>query len=598
MSNKKILIDYTSRDFRSIKKDLEEHARRYYPDTYKDFSENSFGSYILDTVSYVGDMLSFYLDYQVNETFLDTAIEYNNVRKLSKNTGYNFFARPAAFGMATFFILVPANNSGLGPDFELIPILKKGSEFQATTGATFILIEDVDFSNPKNEIVAARFSDLTGKPTSYAIRAQGQVKSTVLFRTTVDVGDFTKFRKIKIGASSILEIKSVKDSEGHEYYQVDHLSQDVVYINTTNPSAASDGVLEIIKPKIVPRRFMVTQDENGTYLQFGYGTDEEIVTTDIAEPSQISLKMSGKPYVEDYAFDPSKLLDSNTLGVAPSNTTLTILYYQNSSDSINVARGNLNKVSVSSFAFPNETSGTTPAKKISVKSTLEVVNDAPIVGNTAVPTSEELRYRTYAAKSAQMRSVTRNDYEAYIYMMPAGYGSVKRASVINDPSSTNRRLSVYVISSDQNGNLITTNSTIKHNLKMWLNKNKMLNDNIDIYDARILNIGFDYELIVHPSYDKVAVLNSVNRRLQQEMANKMYIGEPFYLTNIFNIINKVEGVVDTTKVTPKLMTASGYSTAPVSIDEMKSADGTYLKAPKNVIFEIKNFNSDIRGTAK
>lgn len=598
MNNKKILINYTNKDFNSIKRDLEEHARRYYPDTYKDFSENSFGSFILDTVSYVGDMMSFYLDYQVNETFLDTALQYENVRKLARNVGYKYTGRPAAYGIATLYVMIPANSSGLGPNFELIPILKKGSEFQATTGTTFVLTEDVDFSDPKNQVVAARFSSTTGKPTYYAIRAQGQIKSTVLFRTQVEIGAFTKFKKILVGPASIAEIKSVKDSEGHEYYEVDHLAQDVIYINTTNPSAASDGVMEIMKPKIVPRRFVVVQDETGTYLQFGYGTDEEIVTTDIAEPSQINLKMSGKPYIEDYAFDPSKLLDSNTLGVAPANTTLTILYYRNSDDSVNVAKGNLTKVSLSSMTFPRETTSTSAVAKSYVRSTLEVMNDTAIVGNTAVPTSEELRYRTYAAKSAQMRSVTRNDYEAYIYMMPAGYGSIKRASVINDPSSTNRRLSVYVISSDQNGNLITTNSTIKHNLKMWLNKNKMLNDNIDIYDARILNIGFDYELIVHPSYDKVAVLNSVNRRLQQELANKMYIGEPFYLTNIFNIINKVEGVVDTTKVTPKLMTASGYSTAPVSIDEMKSADGTYLKAPKNVIFEIKNFNSDIRGTAK
>src|SRR6056300_1616936 len=116
MPDKKVLVNYTNKDFNSIKRDLEEHARRYYPDTYKDFSENSFGSYILDTVSYVGDMLSFYLDYQVNESFLETALEYENVRRLARNTGYKFTARPAAYGMATFYIMVPANTTGLGPD--------------------------------------------------------------------------------------------------------------------------------------------------------------------------------------------------------------------------------------------------------------------------------------------------------------------------------------------------------------------------------------------------------------------------------------------------------------------------------------------------
>ena len=596
MPDKKILINYTNRDFESIKKGLEEHARRYYPDTYKDFSENSFGSYILDTVSYVGDMLSFYVDYQVNESFLETAIEYDNVRRLAKNTGYTFAGRPAAFGMATFYIIVPASVAGLGPDRTLIPILKTGTEVRATTMTTFVLTEDVDFNNPKNEIIASRFDTTTGKPSSYAIRAQGQVKSTVLFRTTVDIGEFTRFRRIRLGSPSIAEIKSVIDTEGHHYYQVDHLSQDVVYINTTNPNAASDGVPQIVKPKIVPRRFVLDQDETGTYLQFGYGTDIETTTTDIAEPSQVSLQMSGKPYITDTAFDPTMLLDSNTLGVAPSNTTLTILFYQNDSDSVNVAQGNLNTIGVSSLTFPNA-DGIADGLQRGVRSSLEVSNDTAIVGNTSLPTSEEIRYRSYAAKAAQQRSVTRNDYEAYMYMMPAGFGSIKRAAVINDPSSSNRRLSVYVISEDGSGNLISSNSTIKQNVKQWLNKNKMLNDNIDIYDAKILNMGFEYEIIVHPTMDKTEVLNSVQRRLAFELNNKMYIGEPFYLTNIFNIINKVDGVVDTTKVTPVLKTGTGYSSAPVSIEEMKSKDGTYIQAPKNVIFEIKNFNRDIRGSA-
>ena len=596
MPNKKVLVNYTNKDFNSIKRNLEEHAKRYYPDSYKDFSENSFGSYILDTVSYVGDMLSFYLDYQVNESFLETAVEYENVRKHTRNTGYKHTGRPAAFGIATFYVMVPANTSGLGPDLQFIPILKAGSEVQSDSGTNFMLIEDVDFANPKNEIVASRFSDSTGKPTEYAIRAHGQIKSTVLYRVEVGVGEFTRFKKLRVGSPSISEIFSVRDSEGHDYFEVDHLAQDVVYINTTNPTAAADGIPQIIKPKIVPRRYVVIQDETGTHIQFGYGTDENITTTDIADPSQVSIKMRGKPFITDYAFDPTQLLDTNTLGVAPANTTLTIFFYQNESDSINIAAGGINTISVPTMEFPNDTRGIISSQN-SVRESLEVFNDSPIVGNTSQPTSEELRYRTYAAKAAQMRSVTKNDYEGYIYMMPANFGSVKRASVINDPSSTNRRLSIYVISSDADDKLVKSNSTLKQNIKQWLNKNKMLNDNIDIYDAKILNIGFDYEIIVHPSKNKTAVLNEVQRKLSTELADKMYIGEPFYMTNVFNIINKVDGVVDTTKVTPVIKSGTNYASAPIGIDDMKSPDGTYLKAPKNVIFEIKFFNSDVRGSA-
>ena len=182
--------------------------------------------------------------------------------------------------------------------------------------------------------------------------------------------------------------------------------------------------------------------------------------------------------------------------------------------------------------------------------------------------------------------------------MPPSLGSVKRALMYNDPSSTNRRLSLYITSENSSGNLTRTNNTIKQNLKSWLNKSKMLNDNIDIFDAIIINIGFSYEIIVDPTRDKNMVLNNVQSALEEYTAEKMYISEPFYLTTIYNVINKVPGVVDTTKVEPILKLGPTYSGAPVSIDELKSKDGTYLKAPKNVIYEIKFPTRDIRGTAK
>lgn len=595
MKNKN-LVKYTSKDFNSIRADLIEHAKIYYPDSYRDFSENSFGSYVVDTVAYVGDMLSFYLDFQVNESFLETSLDYDNVRKLARNAGYKFYGRPASYGMASLYVVIPAATTGLGPDSSLLPVLKAGSEFRSTSNTSFVLTEDVDFSNSKNEVVPSTFDQTTGAPLSYAIRAYGQVKSSVTFVNEVSVGNFERFKRVRVGNSTISSIVSVIDSEGHEYYEVEDLSQEVIYVNTTNPSAANDGVRNILKPKIVPRRFVVMQDSSGTYLQFGYGSDDESTVTDILDPSQVSLKMTGKNYITDKAFDPSKLLDTNTLGVAPTNTTLKIIFEANESDSVNVAAGNLNIVSVTSMEFPNQ-STTTSIYKGTVRASLEVSNDKPIVGNTALPSSEEIRYRSYAAKSSQNRAVTSNDYEAYIYLMPPNLGSIKRASIVNDPSASNRRLSIYVISADQNLNLIKSNDTIKHNLKTWLNKNKMMNDQIDIYDAIILNIGFDYEIIVHPTRDKTEVLNDVNVRLKKYFSEKMYIGESFYLTNVYNVINKTPGVVDTTKVAPNLKIGSDYSSPVVSLQEIKSSDGTYLRAPRNVIFEIKNFNADIRGSA-
>ena len=163
--------------------------------------------------------------------------------------------------------------------------------------------------------------------------------------------------------------------------------------------------------------------------------------------------------------------------------------------------------------------------------------------------------------------------------------------------STNRRLSFYVVSSDADGNLQITNNTIKDNLRTWLQSNKMMNDLLDIYDARIVNFGFDFKVMVDPTQDKIEVLARAMKRLKEVYAEKMHIAEPFYLTSVFNTLNKVDGVIDTLEVKPRLLTGTGYNTAPISIEQLKSPDGTYLKPPRNVVLEIKNFDKDIGGVA-
>ena len=168
-------IKYTSRNFDSIKNDLIEYAKRYYPDTFKDFSEASFGAMMVDMVAYVGDILSFYLDYQANECFLDTATEYDNIIKLAKQSGYKFKSTNVSQGTLSFFITVPADAAG-APDEKYMPILKKGSQFTSGDGATFVLIEDVDFADEDNDLVVAN-TNTVGNPTDYAIKTVGRVIS-------------------------------------------------------------------------------------------------------------------------------------------------------------------------------------------------------------------------------------------------------------------------------------------------------------------------------------------------------------------------------------------------------------------------------------
>ena len=595
MSNKPV-IKYTSRSFDSIKSDLVEHAKRFYPDHYNDFNDSSFGSLMLDSVSYVGDIMSYYLDFQVNESFLETALQYDNIRRHAKHMGYKFYGRPAAYGRGTFYFLVPAESTGVGPDTQYVPVLKKGSQFSSSDGANFILLEDVNFNDSNVEIVASKFDNSTGKATEYAMRSFGRVKSGARFIKDVPIGEFERFLRVRVGPSVINEIESVIDSEGHRYYQVDHLSQDTVYRETTNPTAQADGVPSILKPFAAARRFTVEQDASGTYLQFGYGSDRETEIKDVTDPSQVVLKETGKNFITDFAFDPNKLLNTDKFGVAPSNTTLFITYGSNTQLNTSVGIGDLNTVSDAIVEFPNSTDSS-GGQYLAVKLSLEPSNDEIISESTSEPTSDEMRYRAYAAYAAQNRTVTKNDYEAYCYLMPPSLGQIKRASIVNDPGGTNRRLALYVISQDESENLKTTNQSIKANLKTWLQKNKMLNDGIDIYDAKIINVGFIYEAVTDPNLNSLSVLSDVDTRLRDLFSNKFYIGEPLYVNQIYNTINKTIGVVDTIKVTMEIKTGSNYNNLPINIDEILSKDGSFIKTPKNCVLEIKFLNDDIKGSA-
>ena len=592
------MVKYTSRDFESIKSDLVDYTKRYYPDSYRDFSAASFGSLMLDVVSYTGDILSYYLDYHVNESFLDTSLEFDNIRKHARALGYKFSGTPSSFAVVSLFILCPANIDGTAPDTSYLPILKAGTTFSAAEGANFSLTEDIDFSDLKNDVVGARFDSTTGATTYFAVRAHGQVKSGTLQRTTVDLSNstFEKFKRIRVGGSNISEISAVYDSSGNRYYEVDNLSQEVVFVETTNKNAQVDGVRSILKPFATSRRFTVEQDDTGTFLQFGFGSEDED-DAGITDPSRVALKMSGKDYISSKSFDPSKLMTTNKLGVSPYNTEMTITFVSNSPEGTNVAANSLQTINFKSFQF-NDVSSLVASERTFVENSLEVNNDEPITSISLDISVEELKQRAKSHYATQNRAVTKQDYESLVYNMPPKFGAVARANIINDPSSTNRKISLYVISQDNSGNLASSNMVTKQNLKNWLNQYKSLNDQIEIYDPKIINFSIEFIVMTDKRYSHDAVLQECIRDLRDLFSDKMYIGEPLYITRIYERLNRVDGVVDVRKVMLTNKTGGNYSSVSIDLDKLMSRDGTFIMTPDNAILELKFPDLDIKGTAK
>jgi len=592
-------INYTSRDFSSIKLDLIEYAKRYYPDTYKDFNEASFGSLLLDTVSYVGDILSFYLDYQVNESFLETSNQYDNLVKIGKQLGYKFNPAPTAHGIVALYAIIPANSTGLGPDSDYFPILRRGSSFSSRGGAKFILNQNVDFSDPENETVVADVDQATGVPNSYAVRAYGQVISGEFRTEIIEIGDYKKFRTVRIGGPAISEVTSVRDSEGHQYFEVDHLSQNTVFVEVANQGTTRNTVKTILKPIIVPRRFTVERELGSTFIQFGYGSEENLQNNLLVDPSNITLKVHGKNYVSDPSFDPAKLTKTDKFGVAPANTTLVVVYRVNTGRSINASVGAVNAVNEKVLVFPSIQEGAllTPAKQSSVVGSIEVTNPSPIVGSVDLPTSDELKKRIYGHHAAQNRAVTRQDYVSLMYSMPSQLGAIKRVNIVQDSDSFKRNLNIYVVSQDPNGALVQANSALKSNVKNWIKRYKMINDTVDILDTFIVNIGIEFTAVASPGINKYDLSQAGISFLANRLASrKRDIGERFHITDIYQVLDAVPGLLDVVDVKVVRRIGGSYSNTVLFLDELTDPDGRFIDVPENVILEIKFPNADIKGT--
>ncbi len=594
-NQKKIIpINYTNREFDSIRDDLMQIAERLYPDSFQDFSEASFASLMIDAVAYVGDQLSFYLDYNVNESFLDTAYQFNNILRHGRVLGYKFTGRPSTYGEAAFYVMVPATSVGLGMNKNYAPILKRGSQFKSSAGLNYTLMDNVNFADSRNPVVVGK-TNAAGAPTHYAVKAYGRVVSGILVTEQVNVGAYQKFAKVNLSTPNISEIISVFDSNGNEYYEVDYLAQDIIYREISNTNYKSDNVASIIKPFLISRKF--TAERNGSSVSLQFGSGQESASDLVADPQSVAMNVFGKTYTTITSFDPTRLSQNQALGIVPENTTLTVVMRTTNPGSSNIASKQLNQVSKVLMDFEDKTVLSVSSMS-EVRASVEVENETPIVGDVTNPTSDEIKQRIYDTFPTQNRAVTQADYENLAYRMHSKFGSIKRCSVQRDPDSQKRNLNMYVVSEDSFGNLIKTNSTIKRNLKVWLNQFRMINDTIDILNPYILNLGIEFSIKTIPGVDKKAAISNCSRALGARFNNNYYIGESVKISDIYNVLKNVRGVLDVLKVRLTNKTGTNYSSATINIDKNLSPDGDTLIIPKNAIVEFKYASTDFIGKAR
>jgi hypothetical protein len=428
------------------------------------------------------------------------------------------------------------------------------------------------------------------------IRAQGRAVSGRTLFKEVEVGAFQRFLRVDLETSRVAEVLSVSDSEGHEYTEVDHLSQNVIYkaIRNTNTSTNST-VRNLLKAVPVARRFVVEREGQATYLQFGYGSDSELLSNSVVNPSNLVLDLNGRDYVTDLDFDPTKLISTDKFGIAPSNTTLRIGYRVNLNNDVNAAVNTITAVDRPLLRFTSQGSLSQNIRN-TVISSLEVLNEEPFVGDISLPSSEEIKQRVFGFYATQNRAVTIQDYQSISYGMPAKFGSIKRAAVVRDFDEFKRNLNIYVISEDTSGKLLPANITLKNNLRNWLLQYKVVNDTIDILDAQIVNFGINYVAAIDLNANRFTVINKANAALRDYLFKNQYeIGESILITEFYKVLQKVDGIIDVIDVEIVGRSGVSYAASSFDFDARLSADGRRIEGENNAVFELKFPNVDIKG---
>jgi hypothetical protein len=609
---KKRDIKYINKDFSELRSSLINYARTYFPTTYNDFSPTSPGMMFMEMAAYVGDVLSFYLDNQIQENFLQYARQTNNLYELAYMFGYKPNVTQAAITELSFYQQVPSILSGSTyvPDFSYSLFIPQNSLVRSTSNSsiTFLIEDPVDFSvsSSLDPTEVSVFSiDGGGNPTYFLLKKNRKSISSTIQTTNFTFGNPEKFTTVEINSENILNILDVFDSNGNEWYEVDYLGQETIYnsIKNTNPNSVnvSEDTPYLLKLEKVQRRFVSRFLNSGSLqLQFGAGTagdnDEEI----IPNPNNVGIGLPFEKTKLTTAFSPDNFLFTRTYGIAPSNTTLTVRYLTGGGVTSNVPANDLTTL-ISSPQFLNSNLNAITSQTIF--NSIAVTNELAADGGGDGDTIEEIRQNSLSNFSSQLRNVTQDDYLVRSLSMPSRYGVISKAYI--EPTKltslsageSNAVLDLYVLSLNASNQLTTASSALKQNLSTYLSQYRMIGDTVNIKDAFVVNIGVNFDIIVLPDYNSNEVLSNCIVALREYFSIQNWqINQPIILRDIYVLLDNIEGVqtVKTVDITNKVGEYIGYS--PYSYD-IKGATVSNVIYPSldPSIFEVKYPNTDIQG---
>jgi hypothetical protein len=643
-------VNYLAKNFSEFRQNLIEFAKAYYPNTYSDFNEASPGMMFMEMASYVGDVLSFYIDNQFKENLLLFARERQNVIAMAQALGYKPKLTATATVEANIYQMVPALGSvyGYEPDKRFFLKVLPNSKFVSDTlpPQVFRSIDTVDFSDPTDRSMRILSRDVNNAPTMYVATKKVKLVASETKVTTYAFGSAQKFVKVEIPDSNVISIMSVVDSDGNDWYEVDYLGQDLIIEERNLQTRDSDGFLtqealetgslspaKLAVFKRKARRFTTRVNSDlKMELWFGSGTgtvDENLVYLNASQIANSKFNQT----LANQSIDPSDFINSDTFGIAPANTTLTVTYLVGGGVQSNVPSNTITQVELANI--DNRVTDYAESEQnlfSQVVSSIAILNEEPARGGGDVETIEEIRQNALAFFNAQNRVVTDKDYVVRSLAMPSKFGQISKVFVVrdeqinaigiqdpallvvnNDQNPFNDRsyvvdpvapnaINLYVLGYDDQKRLATLNTLVKKNLSKYLEQFRILTDDVNIVDAFVVNIGVDFNIVVYRNYN----MNDVVARCIDAVKDffdieKWQINQPIIMNDLRLTIGSVEGVQTVTDVTVKnkykFQDGRDYFEYRYPIEEAIVDDIVYPSLDP-CIFELRYPETDIVASAR
>ena len=599
-------ISYLNKSFSDFKANLTNYAKTYFPTAYNDFSDANPGAMFIEMASYVGDVMSFYLDNQVQENYLLYAKEKENLYALSYTLGYRPKASYASSATIDIYQKMPikVGTNPLIPDTFYALIVPENTILSSTsTGNKFLTTQKLDFSDTGSATITLYDNDY------FLIKNSIPAISADIKTTTFSFSSPQKFSTVTINDSNILQILDITDSDGNQYYEVPYLAQSTIYEKFSNPNYNTDQVPYLLKLKRAPRRFISRiLSDNSLQLEFGAGVSNKSDSNIIPTPDNIQLGLV--PGISNLLsnYNQASIFYTQEYGLAPSNTTLTVRYLVGGGITSNVSTNDLTNIDISGIYFKNGDPG--GIISTTIRSSIASTNPDPSSGGRGGDEIEEIRQNALYAHSSQLRAVTKNDYIVRSLSLPSDYGSISKVYVTQDlmvddqsttaPMMTPNPLSLdlYVLAYNADKNLIKASTTLKQNLATYLNEYRMVTDAINIRDAFYINIGVNFDITIISGFNNQLVLKDCINTLKSYFNIESWqINRPIILSEIIALLLQVKGVQSVVKLeitnkedsTNKIYSDLGYDISGAT------RNGNIYTSSDPSIFEVRYPDTDIQG---